>query len=239
MPGLRAGWRSRRNDGTARLVKKFLQAPRTQAVIARLAACYIQGVARALRWRIAGEPSLAELVSGPPMIVVFWHETLPSMPVLWLMSRRRGLRRPGVALASQHRDGRLIGQVLRLMGIGLVSGSSSRGGPAGLRGLARALAEGAHVALTPDGPRGPARACAPGVAQLAALSGARVLPCAALTRPAIQLGSWDRMRLPLPFGRGVLVLGTPLVVGRDDWRGGLAAISAALNASMAQAASML
>jgi hypothetical protein len=76
-------------------VKKILQAPRAQAVIARLAALYIQGVARALRWRVAGEPSLAEFVSGPPMIVVFWHETLPAMPVLWLLSRRRGLARSG------------------------------------------------------------------------------------------------------------------------------------------------
>jgi lysophospholipid acyltransferase (LPLAT)-like uncharacterized protein len=220
-------------------VKKILQAPRAQAVIARLAAFYIQGVARALRWRVAGEPNLAEFASGPPMIVVFWHETLPSMPILWLLSRRLGLTRPGIALASQHRDGRLIGRILNLMGIGLVAGSSSRGGAAGLRGLARALEQGAHVALTPDGPRGPARACAPGVAQLAALSGARVLPCAAMTRPAIQLSSWDKMRLPLPFGRGALVLGAPLVVGRDDWREGLTAISAALDASIAQAASML
>jgi lysophospholipid acyltransferase (LPLAT)-like uncharacterized protein len=220
-------------------VKKILQAPRAQAVIARLAALYIQGVARALRWRVAGEPSLAEFVSGPPMIVVFWHETLPAMPVLWLLSRRRGLARPGIALASRHRDGKLIGQVLNCMGIGLVAGSSSRGGAAGLRGLLRALEHGAHVALTPDGPRGPAHRCAPGVAQLAALSGARVLPCAAITRPAIRLSSWDRMRLPLPFGRGSLVLGPSLSVPRDDWRGGLAAISAALDATMAQAAALL
>jgi lysophospholipid acyltransferase (LPLAT)-like uncharacterized protein len=226
-------------DDRSAVVKKFLATPRAQAALAKLAALYIQLVARRVRWRLAGEAHLAAFAAGPPMIVVFWHETLPSMPILWLSARRRGLTRPGMALASRHRDGRLIGQVLRHMGIGLVFGSSSRGGAAGLRGLLRALEGGAHVALTPDGPRGPAHVCAPGVAQLAALSGARVLPCAAIIRPALTLSSWDTMRLPLPFGRGALVLGPPLAVAREDWRSGLAQIDAALNATMARAAALL
>jgi lysophospholipid acyltransferase (LPLAT)-like uncharacterized protein len=47
------------------------------------------------------------------------------------------------------------------------------------------------------------------------------------------------MRLPLPFGRGALVLGPPLAVAREDWRSGLAQIDAALNATMARAAALL
>jgi lysophospholipid acyltransferase (LPLAT)-like uncharacterized protein len=66
------------------------------------------------------------------------------------------------------------------------------------------------------------------VAQLAAISGAPVLPCAASTKWALQFSSWDRMRFPLPFGRGVLVCGDIITVPRDGWQAALPVIEAAL-----------
>jgi hypothetical protein len=141
----------------------------------------------------------------------------------------------GHVLVSRHRDGRFIGAVVRRFRLELVHASSSRGGAAGLRAMLRVLASGDMVVMTPDGPRGPRRVAAPGVAQLAALSGRPVLPCAARSTRQRVLGSWDRMRLPLPFGRGVLVCGAPVVVGRAGaGRGGeaaLAAVAAALTAA--------
>jgi lysophospholipid acyltransferase (LPLAT)-like uncharacterized protein len=220
-------------------VKKILQSDWLREVLGWLAAHYLLLVAKTLRWRIIGEAELQEMATGAPMIVAFWHETIPSMPVFWQQAKRRGLIRPAVALASRHRDGQLIGRVIEHMGIGLVSGSSSRGGAAGLRGLLDALNAGTHVGLTPDGPRGPRRVCAPGVAQLAALSGRPVLPCAAVTSRAKVLGTWDKMRLPLPFGRGVLVCGTPVIVPRAEWQNGVAAVTAALNAATDRAAGLL
>lgn len=198
-------------------------------------------VARTQRWQILGGEHLRLMARDNPIIVVFWHETLPSMPIFWHLAKQAGMNRPGTALASRHRDGQLIGSVLGFMGIGQISGSSSKdskskGGAAGLRGLLRALAEGHNVALTPDGPRGPRRIAAPGVAQLAALSGAQVLPCGAWTSRAIALNSWDKMRLILPFGRARLVVGAPITVPREGWEAALPAIQSALNAVMDEAA---
>jgi lysophospholipid acyltransferase (LPLAT)-like uncharacterized protein len=138
-------------------------------------------------------------------------------------------------LASGHRDGRLIGMAMRVFGISIVEGSSSRGGAAGLRRLAAALKAGSDVGLTPDGPRGPRRVAAAGVAQLAALSGAQVLPVAAWTQWALKFRSWDRMRFPLPFGRGRLVFGEMITVPRHDWEAMLPAIETALTAAMQRA----
>lgn len=220
-------------------MKRFLRSEGIQRLIAWAAATYVVLVARSLRWRILGEAQLLAMARGTPLIVVFWHETLPSMPVLWLRARRLGLARPAVVLASRHRDGQLIGAAVKHLGLELISGSSSRGGAAALRALIKALAGGAHVGLTPDGPRGPRRVCAPGAAQLAAMSGVPVLPCGVMISPAWTLKTWDGMRLPLPFGRGVLVAGAPLRIARADWQGGVVAITAALNAAMDQAASRL
>ena len=106
-------------------------------------------------------------------------------------------------LVSRHRDGRLIGAVVRHLGIGLIYGSSTRGGAAGVLAALPLLARGEHVLITPDGPRGPRRVAARGVAKVASMAGAPVLPCAAQTSRRRALRSWDRMVILLPFGRGV------------------------------------
>jgi lysophospholipid acyltransferase (LPLAT)-like uncharacterized protein len=136
-------------------------------------------------------------------------------------------------LVSRHRDGRFIGAVVRRFRLEMVHASTRRGGATGLRVLLRVLRGGDMVVITPDGPRGPARRAAPGVAQLAAVSGLPVLPCAARTlNGRVLRRSWDRMRLPLPFGRGVFVLGAPVAVAREAaLDAALPAIEAALTAA--------
>jgi lysophospholipid acyltransferase (LPLAT)-like uncharacterized protein len=219
-------------------VKHVLQSAPAQAAIAWAAARYVALVARTVRWRIEGEANLAAFAAGPPCIVVFWHETLPAMPIFWLRARKLGLARPATVLASRHRDGQLIGRIVKHLGLNLVSGSSSRGGAAGLRALLAALAGGAHAGLTPDGPRGPRRVCAPGAAQLAALSGRAIVPCGARISPARTIATWDEMRLPLPFGRGALVCGAPITVPREGWQAAIPAITAALNEAMDRAGAL-
>jgi len=205
---------------------KFLfRRPRVQAFIAWAAASYLRFVAVNTRWQVEGAAELAAFSAGPPCIVAFWHETLPSMPIFWLRAKSP---RPAIVLASRHRDGQLIGLGVKKFGIGLAAGSSSRGGAAGLRALVAALRGGADVGLTPDGPRGPRRRAADGVAMLAALSGAKILPCAAATSFAIPFNSWDRMRFPLPFGTGILVCGPFLSVPRHGWEAAVPTIEAAL-----------
>jgi lysophospholipid acyltransferase (LPLAT)-like uncharacterized protein len=211
-------------------VKKILHSAPVQNSFAWILAAYIRLVGRSQSWRVVGQENLRLLAGDETFIVVYWHETLPSIPVLLRLARVAGLTKQAVGLASRHRDGQLVGNVLKLLGLEQIAGSTSKGGATGLLGLARALAEGKHVTLTPDGPRGPRRKPAPGVAQLAALSGARVLPCGAWTSKAVTLNSWDRMRLALPFGRGVLVVGEPITVAHEGWEAGLVDIHAALNA---------
>jgi lysophospholipid acyltransferase (LPLAT)-like uncharacterized protein len=214
------------------MLKKLLRSAAAQSGLAAAAAGYLKFVAATTRWQVEGRAELAAFADGPPCIVVFWHESLPVMPVFWA---RAGQARRAVVLASRHRDGRLIGLGVQKFGIDTVAGSSSRGGAAGLRALAAALAGGADVGLTPDGPRGPRRRAAPGVAMLAGLSGARILPCAASTSLGVPLNSWDRMRLPLPFGRGRLVCGPFIEVPRDGWAQMLPVIEAALTDAASRA----
>jgi lysophospholipid acyltransferase (LPLAT)-like uncharacterized protein len=216
-------------------MKRVLQSAALRAAFAWAAFAYLTFVARTTRWQIEGHEAIEAFALGPPCIVAFWHETLPAMPILWLRKTTRSAAKSAVVLASRHRDGRLIGAAVKRFGIAQVAASTSRGGAAGLRALISALEAGCDVGLTPDGPRGPRRVAAPGVAQLAAITGAPVLACAAATEAAVQLNSWDRMRFPLPFGRGRLVCAPLIAVSRDNWQAGLLMIEAALSDAASRA----
>lgn len=213
----------------------MLKHPSVQAFAGRLLGLYLAAALRTTRWRLVGREHVQPSFTDRATIVAFWHECLPAMPQLWRMAQAAGAPMRLHVLVSRHRDGRLIGQVMRRFGTGLIFGSSSAGGPAGLRACAAVLRAGDHLVITPDGPRGPARTLAHGVAQLAALTGAPVLPAAACTTRRLRLSSWDRMQVPLPFGRGVIVCGPPIAVRREDWQTSLPRIAAALDEVSAQA----
>jgi lysophospholipid acyltransferase (LPLAT)-like uncharacterized protein len=175
--------------------------------------------------------NFAPHAAGAPAIFTFWHEHLPLMPALAMMARRLPYYRriPIHALISQHRDGQFVGNIVRNFGIEPVHGSSSRGGAGGFRQLVRMIKERAMIGITPDGPRGPRRVAALGAAKLAAIAGVPILPCAARTSLRLELNTWDRMGLPLPFGRGIVVCGAAIIVPLDSWRDTLPAITAGMN----------
>ena len=218
-------------------MKRLVRHKAVQAMLADLLGRYLAFALATTRWRLEGEENLAGALAGGPHIFAFWHERLPMMPMLWLMFRRM----PGAppcrvhVLVSRHRDGRFIGRVIGRFRIDVVLGSSSRGGAAGLLDLLRLLGERDLIAVTPDGPRGPRREAAPGVARMAALSGAPVVPCAAQTSRRWVLRSWDRMVIPRPFGRGVVVCRPPIAVMEEGWRDAVPIIGAALSAAADEA----
>ncbi|MEA2741578.1 MAG: hypothetical protein QOH05_4885 [Acetobacteraceae bacterium] len=200
-------------------------------MLAALLGGYLNFALRTTRWTLDGQEHFRPFGAGAPAVFAFWHEFLPLMPALALIAHKLPFYRPLPihTLVSRHRDGRFIGAVVRRFGIEPILGSSSRGGATGLRNLLAVLRQGDMIGITPDGPRGPRREAAFGVAQLAALSGVPVVPLAARTSRRIQLNTWDRMPVPLPFGRGVVVCGPAISVPRNAWREAVPMITEALN----------
>jgi lysophospholipid acyltransferase (LPLAT)-like uncharacterized protein len=212
-------------------MKRVLRHPATQAALVWLGGLYLLFALRTTRWVVDGAEHLAVAAGGQATVAAFWHERLGLMPMLWMKLRRLDPAQRGHVLVSQHRDGRLIGSVMRRFRVDAVFGSSRRGGAAGVLAALPLLERGEHLIMTPDGPRGPRREAKPGVAQIAALAGVPVLPCAGQTSRRIVLRSWDRMVVPLPFGRGALVCLPPMPVPREGWEDCVPAIAAAMTAA--------
>ena len=221
------------------MFRRLTRHPRFLSLAARLLGLYVDFAHRTTRWTLVADEATEALRGGlaeGPVILAFWHERLTLGPGLWVTMRGQvpalAPKRPQV-LVSRHRDGVFIGEVVARFGLETIHGSSakggaSKGGSAALRTMLRVLRGRGVVAVTPDGPRGPRRVAAPGVGQLAALSGAPVFTYAAATTRCIRLRSWDRSVVPLPFGRGVMILLPPFVVPPEGGEAGRAAVEALL-----------
>ncbi|MEX2450013.1 MAG: hypothetical protein WD407_04080, partial [Rhodospirillales bacterium] len=68
---------------------------------------------------------------------------------------------------------------------------------------------------TPDGPRGPRMRASDGIVTIARLAGAPIVPVSFGAARRRVLNTWDRFVLALPFSRGVIVWGDPIVIERD------------------------
>ncbi len=167
-----------------------------------------------------------------PTIYTFWHDhqlgAMSSFPNFGIY-----------VLASKSRDGDYISKALHLFGFNTVRSSTSSGKLTALRGMARALQQGSHVAITPDGPRGPKHVCQPGPVFLASMTGAKITPFGCATEPCWRLRSWDKFIIPKPFSRQAIAYGEPMDVPRtlteETLKPLIAELEKRLNACEAQA----
>lgn len=214
-------------------MKTLLRGKVVPSWLAWLLSVYLRFVMRTTRWRFEGAENVAPFLHTGNVIVAFWHERLAVMPALW--RHCAALVPPGTIriylLVSPHRDGQLIGAILRPLGMDTVSGSSNRRAVGGLKAALDRLGPGTVISIVPDGPRGPAFSTAPGVAALAALTGRPILPISAQTTHHRRAKTWDRMIVPLPFGRGTLVCGPAIHVPRHNAATALPSIAAAITAA--------
>ncbi|MBI4082697.1 MAG: lysophospholipid acyltransferase family protein [Candidatus Lambdaproteobacteria bacterium] len=146
---------------------------------------------------------------GQAYILGVWHD---SLLYLMFVMRWRGL----TTMASRSRDGEKITRIARAFGVGAVRGSRSEGALSATRELLRLLAAGRSLALMPDGPRGPRYVLKPGAVALAQRRGVPIVPLTCATLRRWEFGSWDRTKLPKPFARVFIHVGTPITVARDE-----------------------
>jgi lysophospholipid acyltransferase (LPLAT)-like uncharacterized protein len=146
-------------------------------------------------------------------LYTFWHESLLAPLVT----------RPKVrVLISQHRDGELIAQTCQWLGIGVIRGSTSRGGSQALLEMIRGGDQALHLAITPDGPQGPRRELQAGAVMVASQTGLAIVPVGVGFGRAWRAPSWDRFALPLPFTTLYGVIGEPITVPKELGRGEMA-----------------
>ena len=142
-------------------------------------------------------------------IYVFWHEHI--LLPLYL----RGHSNISMLL-SRHWDADILDRVARMMGFGVVRGSTTHGSVPALRELADRGLTG-NLTITPDGPRGPRRRLSPGCVYLASTLGIPIVAMGLGFARPWRVRTWDRFAIPRPFSRarGIVSRGVAVPPGLD------------------------
>lgn len=214
--------------------KALLRQPAVVRTVALCASFLLRLWLRTMRYAFRSDFAASPAWMPCRAIYVFWHENL-------LFPAHTHVRLNVATLVSQHRDGELLAQIVRLLGGQVVRGSTRRGGLPAVRAMIR-QGKFSHLALAPDGPKGPRRVVQPGVVFLAARTGMPIIPMGFAYGRCWRARNWDKLALPHPgsFACGVVgqVLQVPESLTRDQLETCRLQLQSALDAAQAQAESL-
>ena len=143
-----------------------------------------------------------------PAIFVFWHgRSFMLSPIVCLGGMK------SYAVASKHKDGRMMAKLQHLFGLRAIYGSSHNGGLSVLRDGVRVLRRGDHsLCISPDGPGGPSLRVQEGALYFAKMTGAPIIPVCFSARHVWIQHRWDRYLLVYPFTRVKCIVGEPMYI---------------------------
>jgi len=176
----------------------------------------VRVVSATLRYRWNDRSGHYDGTSSGPSIYCIWHNRLSlSLTAYYSYARARQPTAGLVALVSASRDGAFMAAIVERFGVQPVRGSSSRRGPQALLELTTWAERGYDLAITPDGPRGPRYVAQEGIIYLAQITGLPIIPFSYHLPWKLQVKSWDRFQIPLPFSRCEMNVEKPIRVPRE------------------------
>lgn len=184
----------------SKFIKPILRSKTSHAFISWLISIYIRFVYMTTKWTFIGfdeRDSFCEKQGGK--IVLQWHNRIALAPFGWPVKQH-----PLTLLSSGHRDGRLVSDSCRHLGINAILGSSGKGGASALRQMIKTIRSGTSISMSPDGPRGPRLRMKDGPAVLAKMTGCPVSTITYSVKKRKLMKSWDRFVFPMPFNKGVI-----------------------------------
>ena len=204
------------------MFKRFMRSNAVQISLGLLVAAYMTLVKYTTRWQIERADHVQDIIDGGKgFIALTWHSRFMMLTAAW----KKEYQLPHV-LISRSRDGAIVAHASHFLGLKTIRGSAkkaakgnlaakAKGGAKASLDIVTALDSDACIVVTPDGPRGPRQRLGDGPVRLARLTGAPLVPCTFALRNRKKFDSWDKFILPLPFGKGKIIWGTPISVPAD------------------------
>ncbi|MDD5358850.1 MAG: lysophospholipid acyltransferase family protein [Sulfurovaceae bacterium] len=127
-----------------------------------------------------------------------WHSELLISPQYY---RKLFPKHKTGAIASSHKDGKIVSNTLKYFDTYPIEGSTSKGGVKALINSLNALKNGDNVMITPDGPKGPRFTISDGTIALAQKSNLEIFMINFQAHNYWQLKSWDKFVIPKPFSK--------------------------------------
>ena len=191
--------------------------PATQGISSALIVNYLRFVNATSRTVYDPSDPYVLHASLAPVIFTMWHGQHFMLPFL---------RKYDVdvrVLISRHHDGEINARIAEKLGVRAIRGSTARdpsrmfekGALWGFVEMKTALDEGAFVCMTADISQLAPRRAGLGIVSLAKVTGRPIVPVAYASSRRIELTSWDRSTLNLPFSRAACAVGEIIEVPAD------------------------
>ena len=194
------------------MIKRWFKHSNYAVPISYLLYCYLWLVRITSRVTIEGDEYL-NTARQERLIIATWHENIPCFLWAWPFNANFPLS----ALASDHRDGRLVAYTMQRFGH-FIQPYDKHAPHKSLIAAAKHLKSYQRMALSVaiDGPRGPRHEAKGGAFIIAKRADAKLIPLASWTKRAIQLKSWDQIRFPLPFNHIYIKWGEPIPIENQE-----------------------
>lgn len=139
-------------------------------------------------------------------ILTLWHGHI--FYLFYYLRRRPDFH----LLISPSLDGDLLARLARLMGYSVIRGSTFKKAVPSARSLIKVLRSGERIIIIADGSRGPRIKAQAGSVQIAGVTESPLIPMGYNAKRKINLGTWDRFILPIPFTHCSVSFGKPILV---------------------------
>jgi len=171
-------------------------------------------VFRTNRWVITGSDEFENAIkSKQPIMLCSWHERFLYAVYYFKLKKMKNIW----AISSTHNDSQIMAYFLKRSSINLIKGSSTRGWENVIKKMFKVFRESESIiAITNDGPKGPPRKAKLGSYKIALKSNAHIVSIACTSTKYWQAKSWDKLRIPKPFGTIYVDFSEPMEVGRDN-----------------------
>ena len=149
-----------------------------------------------------------ELIKKKSLIVLIWHHQLMGSTFSWKFKPKL---RP---IATSHRDGQLSTLVQKKFGLDPLL--RKKNNPTYLiKNISKAVQNGDRIYITPDAPHGPPKKINTSIFKLCQKFNLNIAILSFHTNKYFRINSWDKLKIPLPFSKGIYLWGNEIIQSKD------------------------
>ena len=149
-----------------------------------------------------------ELNKKKSLIVLIWHHQLMGSTFSWKFKPKL---RP---IATSHRDGQLSTLVQKKFGLDPLL--RKKDNPTFLiKNISKAVQNGDCIYITPDAPHGPPKEINTSIYKLCQKFNLNIAILSFHTNRYFRINSWDKLKIPLPFSKGIYLWGNKIIQSKD------------------------
>ena len=149
-----------------------------------------------------------ELIKKKSLIILIWHHQLMGSTFSWKFKPKL---RP---IATSHRDGQLSTLVQKKFGLDPLL--RKKDNPTFLiKNISKAVQNGDCIYITPDAPHGPPKKINTSIFKLCQKFNLNIAILSFHTNKYFRINSWDKLKIPLPFSKGVYLWGNEIIQSKN------------------------